>query len=93
MKITKVWVEEDQRLLDVTKDVMQQALGIDKVNLESEAKRIEAISCKDCDLKDPIHHSKSTMERLDSKDTPIHIFRWGLDVILPPIIYEMSCHQ
>lgn len=87
MTVTKVWAEEEERLLDVTKDAMKQGLGIDADDLDSEATCIKSVSCEDCDLTFLLHHPKSTMGRLDSKHTPIFIS--GVDITLPPIRYEM----
>ena len=83
-----LFAEEDERLFDITKDSIKQALGINNEDLENGAKLMKAISCNDCDLTGLISHPKSTLGSLDSNDTPI--FRRGLDIILPPIIYEVS---
>ena len=88
MRVTKVWADKDENLLVVTKDAMKQALDIKEEDLESESEWIKAISCKSCDLTALISHPRSTMGNLDSMESPI--FRHGVDVILPPIVYELS---
>lgn len=81
----KVYAEEDDLLLHTVKSALNQLIKkeeCDHDDADTAFKFVKMVSCCASELDDLLSHPKSTIDKLNSSDTPI--LTKGIDVLLPP---------